>query len=375
MRDFNRRDALGLLAVTLGCRRLRRAGDLALGVVAPRTGDRGVWGEDLVRGVELAAALQNVRGGVNGRPVRVVALDDESRDERAAGVAARLIDHEGPAAVLGELSSHANDRAAQVAQRRGVVFVATASTARDLSRVGDMVFRTALTDGEQAGAIARFARQSLRRRRAAIVYRRSSLLHVGMADAFAAAFRAEGGELVPRESYTDDAELVRVVARVRSSGADAVYAPGDSADAGRIAVAARQGRMSAQVLGNDGWSSPEVRRYAGDAVVGVHFTDAFTVLAARPEVEAFVAAFRERFRATPGTFAALGYDAARWVLKACARLPQPEGRALRDAMINTRLEDGVAGAFAVDASRALQRSIQVLRYEREGVTPVAYATP
>lgn len=106
-----------------------------------------------------------------------------------------------------------------------MVFVSPASTARDLSRVGDMVFRTAATDAEQVSALARHARQALQKRRAAVVYRRrASLLHVGMADAFATAFRAGGGEVALRDSYADDAELVRLVGRVRASSADVVFA-------------------------------------------------------------------------------------------------------------------------------------------------------
>lgn len=376
-----RRQVLGLAAgaalAAPGACRLRRALDLTVGAVASRTGDRAVWGEDLLHGMELAVALQNVRGGVNGRHVRMVALDNESQDERTPSLAGRIVDRERPLCLFGEVSSTANEKAAQVAQRRNVVFVAAASTARDVSRVGDWAFRTALTDGEQAAALARHTRQTMQKRRAAILYRRSSLLHVGMADAFATAFRGGGGDLALRESYTDDHELVRLAGRVRQSSADVVYAPADSADAGHIAVALRQARVTAQLCGSDGWASPEVRRYAGDALTGVLFTDAFFPRAGRAEVEVFLAAFRERYRAVPGTFAALGYDAVRWVLATAARLPltQLDPHTLRDAMLNSRFREAVANDFAVDARRTLTREINVLRYERGAVEFAATMSP
>ncbi|MBL8602985.1 MAG: ABC transporter substrate-binding protein [Myxococcales bacterium] len=359
-------------AVLASCR-LRRGLELTLGAVAARTGPRAVWGEDLLHGMELAVALQNVRGGINGRRVRLVALDNESQDEQAPALAARMIEREGALALFGELSSIANEKAAQAAQRRNVLFVAPGSAARDVSRVGDFIFRTALTDHEHAMAMARHIRLALQKRRAAIVYRRSSLLHVGMADAFAAGFRGNGGEMALRESYTDDTELVRLVSRVRQSGADVVYAPADSADAGRIAVAMRQGRVTAQLCGGDGWASAEVQRYAGDALAGVLYTDAFFARQGRPEVDVFLAAFRERYRAVPGTFAALGYDAMRWVIGVAQHIPgaQLDTRALRDALLNSHLSDGVANPFRVDARRSLQREINVLRYERGGGVELA----
>ncbi len=359
----------GVLALPLlaACNRFRRANEVVFGEVAARTGERALWGEDLHRGIELAVAQHNARGGLNGRPVRLAVADDESHEERAGNLATRLIDRESAIVIFGELSSAASEKAALAAQRRGAVFVAPAAAGRDVTRVGDMVFRTSLLDVEHASALARFARQSLQRRRAAIVYRRSSLLNVGMADAFAQAFRAGGGEVVLRDSYDGDADLVRLVGRVRASGADAVYAPADATDAGRMAVAMRQGRVGAQILGSDGWSSNEVRRFAQEAAVGAVFTDAFTYASPRAEVETFVTAFRERHRAQPGTFAALGYDAARWVLQTAQRVRQLDAHALRESLLGSRLEDAVANAFSVDPRRTLTRATCVLRYTRDGV--------
>jgi branched-chain amino acid transport system substrate-binding protein len=180
---------------------------------------------------------------------------------------------------------------------------------------------------------------------------------------------------VLRDSYGDDADLVRVMGRLRASGADAVYAPADSADAARIAVALKQARVAAQVLGSDGWSSAEVRRVALDAVTGVVFTDAFTYATTRPEVETFVTAFRERFRAQPGSMAALGYDAARWVLIAASRTRQLDANSLRETLPTVRMEDAVANGFSMDARRNLSRGVCVLRHGHDGVELLGTMTP
>lgn len=375
---MNRRRFLSTAALgassAVGCR-WRRGNEITLGAVVPRTGDRAPWGDDLRRGYELAVEQQNLRGGIHGRRLRLVTLDTESREEHVSTITTRLIEREGAIAILGELSSVANERGAAAAQRRSVVFVATGSTARDVSRAGDFVFRTVLTDAEQAQAMARYARQSMQRRKAAIVYRRSSLLHVSMADAYATAFRANGGEVVLRDAYQDDADLVRLVGRVRASGADLVYAPATSEDAGHIAVALRQGRVSAQIMGADGWASEETRRFAREALVGVHFSELFSAAAPRSEVESFVAAFEARHRARPGAFAAVGYDAVRWLVTAALRVPQLDARTLRDALLGSRLDDAVAGGFSVDARRSLTRAVCVQRYEAQGVALAAMMTP
>ena len=56
----------------------RHPDEVVLGAIVARTGDRALWGEDLYRGIELAVEQLNLRGGLLGRHVRLIALDDSS---------------------------------------------------------------------------------------------------------------------------------------------------------------------------------------------------------------------------------------------------------------------------------------------------------
>ncbi len=372
------RRALALIWVALvlvACRG-GRGNEVVVAALVARTGARAPWGEDLFRGMELAVEHVNARGGVGTRRVRFVTVDHGSREDHAGDVVARMIQRESPVAVFGEVATVATERAAIATQRRGVPFIVTGATARDLTRTGDFVFRSALSDTDQAAAMARYARQVLQRRHAAIAYRRNSILHLNVADAFARAFRAVGGDVVLRETFADDdTEMVELAAAVRRSNADVLYVPAYANDAARVALAVRHGHVTAQVLGTDGWIAPEVRRIAAEAAVGVLVTDAFAPDAPRAAVEQFVQSFRLRYRAAPGTFAAIGYDAMRWVLAVASRVPLLEPRSLRDALAGSRFEDGVTGPLAVDQSRVLARPVNVLRVEREGFSFVAAANP
>ncbi len=359
-----------LVAFAPGCKG-RGSNDIVLGAITARTGERAPWGEDLFRGIELAVDQINLRGGVLGRRVRIAALDDGSRDDQVASLTGRLIEREGAVAIFGEVSTIASERAAHLAQRRSVPFIAAGNTLRDLTRIGDFVFRTAMTDNEQAAALARYARQTLQKRRAVVVYRRNSWMNLGIADAFTQAFRGAGGEVTARETIEgEDTELVQLASRIRAANVDVVFVPAGAVDAARIALALRHGRVTAQILGTDSWISPDLRRYDPDAITGVMVADAYAPMVSRPEVEAFQQAFRERYHATAGTFAALGFDAARWVLSAAARVPVLDRRGLRDALLGSRLDEGVLGPMEVDPHRALVRTTNVLRVEPEGFSYV-----
>jgi branched-chain amino acid transport system substrate-binding protein len=52
--------------------------DIVIGVESPQTGDQASNGMDMLRGAQLAVRQVNAAGGVLGRHVRIVALDDQA---------------------------------------------------------------------------------------------------------------------------------------------------------------------------------------------------------------------------------------------------------------------------------------------------------
>jgi branched-chain amino acid transport system substrate-binding protein len=367
--------AIGAHAALSACGARGRA-RVTFGVIAARTGARAPWGADLLRGLELAVARANLRGGLFGRAIRLAVLDGQSRDEQAGPLATRLCEREDAAVVFGELGAGSCERGANAAAARSVPFVSVGAASRDLSRANEFAFRVAPTDLEHALVLAKYTRQTLQKRRVAVLYRRNSLLQLQQADAFAEAVRRAGGDVVLRETFSDvDADVVTLANLTRGANPEVVFVPAQAADGARIALALRNARVSAQLLGTDGWRSDTVFAVGAEAVAGTLVTDAFAATAPRPATEAFVQLFRETHRADPGTFAALAYDAARWVLSVATRVPSLEPRSLRDALAGSQFDDGVTGTLTVDAHRALTRPIQLLRLERDRFTWVDSLTP
>ena len=77
------------------------SGKIIIGYAGPLTGDQAAVGIDLWHGAELAALHYNQQGGVLGREVVIVALDDEADGEVAVVVARQLVEQERVAAVVG----------------------------------------------------------------------------------------------------------------------------------------------------------------------------------------------------------------------------------------------------------------------------------
>src|SRR3954467_979979 len=66
-------------------------GPIVIGEVGSMTGTEATFGTSSDRGIQLALTEVNASGGIKGRQVSVIALDDEGKPEEAATAATRLI--------------------------------------------------------------------------------------------------------------------------------------------------------------------------------------------------------------------------------------------------------------------------------------------
>src|SRR5205823_5356717 len=87
------------------------------------------------RGIQLATKEVNEGGGVKGRQIQIIALDDEGKPEEAATAATRLIASEHVTALLGEVASTRSPFMAPKAQAAKVPMVSPSSTKAQLTNI------------------------------------------------------------------------------------------------------------------------------------------------------------------------------------------------------------------------------------------------
>jgi branched-chain amino acid transport system substrate-binding protein len=130
------------------------------------------------------------------------------------------------------------------------------------------------------------------------------------------------------------------------------------------------------LVGGDGWDSPRLYEIGGDALAGTFYSSHFSAEDPDPQVQRFVADYRRLFVATPDSFAATAYDAARIMIAAVERAPKLERAAIRDALAATREFPGVTGAVTFDAGRNAVKPIVVVRIGDSGRQSVeSHVTP
>ncbi len=137
--------------------RAEAAGEpVKIGVIIGLTGSAAVAGNDSYAAIKLAVEEVNKAGGVLGRPIALVAEDDEGRPKSGVEAANKLADVDNVAACIGAYQSSIALPAGKVLNEKGVVWVTDATT-NELKTVGPYMFNTAGI-AEQAVALVDFVK-------------------------------------------------------------------------------------------------------------------------------------------------------------------------------------------------------------------------
>ncbi len=321
---------------------------LRVAAILATTGIAAFDNQVVLRGLRTAVAEINGEGGVLGRPMILVEMDNRSTplgSRKAAEAAVR----DGALAVIGASWSSHSLAMAPVLQAAAVPMITPNSTHPDVTRAGNYIFRACFTDQFQGKALACFAFHRLASRRVVTLRNVSSHYSMELSDFFRRRFVELGGK-VPwegryRETSVDFASMLAETARVAP---DLVLLPGYSRESGLIIRQAREMGLGLLFLGGDGWGQ-NLTEFAGQAVVGnyscVHWHPDLADPAGRR--------FQDRYQvlhdeAPRDDGAALGYDSVLLLADAIARAGAADHARVRDALAATGGFTGVTGAIRFD---------------------------
>jgi branched-chain amino acid transport system substrate-binding protein len=363
--------AIVLMALAFSCTRRTEVKDpvdrspIKIGYFGDLSGFTFNFGRSAYNGVIMAADEINQAGGINGRKIDVVIEDDHGSPEEAARLTAKLIDEDKVVAIIAGGTSGISRAAAPKAQSSHIPLISPSSTDPAVTQTGDYIFRACFVDSFQGEVMASFAANTLKARKAAILFDFNSPYGRGLTDFFKLSFAKLGGQIVSEHSYAQgDEDFKGQLSTIRAAEPDVIYIPGYYGDVARIAKQARMIGLEQPLLGGDGWDAPELWQLGGDALNGAYISTHYSIDDPSPAIQMFVESYKQRYQnLLPDAHAALAYDAARLLFNAITRAGTTENGKLRDALAQTRNFAGVTGVISMDAERNAVKPAVVLKLE------------
>ncbi|HEV7889206.1 MAG TPA: ABC transporter substrate-binding protein [Pyrinomonadaceae bacterium] len=327
-------------------------GAIKVGIYGDLSGQTSSFGQSTKNGALMAIDEINAAGGINGRKVEYVMEDDQGQPQQASTVVTKLINQDKVVAIIGEVASSNSLAAAPKAQEAKVPMITPSSTNPKVTQVGDYIFRVCFTDDFQGAVAAKFATNTLKAKKAAVLGDFNSDYSKGMTQYFVQEFTGSGGQIVAQQSYTQtDADFKGQLTSIRAAAPDVIFVPGYYGQVGVIAKQAKELGITAPLLGGDGWDSPKLFELGGAALDGNYMVNHYSTDDPSPAVQKFVTAYKAKYGVVPDAIAALGYDAMNVLADSIKRAGTTESAKLREAIAGTKGFGGVTGSISLNASR------------------------
>lgn len=336
---------------------------ILVGEYACLTGKEASLGTSSHQGTLLAIETINARGGVLGRPLKLITEDTQSKPGESGTCVRKLIARDHVVAILGEVASSRSLEAAPICQALRVPMISPGSTNPKVTETGNYIFRVCFIDPFQGPVMAKFALTRLKAHRVAIFSSSTSAYSVGLAKYFKEAFIAGGGEVVAEPKYAEgDKDFNAQLTAIRAAGVDAVFSPGYYNEGALIVKQARALGIDVPIFGGDSWEAQALIDLGGSAVEGAYLCSHYSPEDPSPRVQDFVRAYRRRFGdVIPDSNASLGYDSAMVLADAIRRAGTTERAAVRDAIAATRDFDAVTGRITINEKRDASKNAVIIQ--------------
>lgn len=303
---------------------------IKIGCVLSLTGPGAGLGQPERNGILLAERVINERGGVNGRPIKVVIEDDGSKPDLAKSKAENLIFSEKAVAFVGPSLTASTGAIAAVTNAEKLAQVTFTGLGPQVELTYKSLFHVLPPQALNAKAMLEYATKSAKAKKIGVLH------DTGYGQAVMGALQAISGnygvEYVAVERFEVGATDVSAqAAKIRAANPEVVFVIATSPVPFRNA---RQMKIDKQIISAIGSASYEYVKGIGEFADDIVFPEFIVGEDPLPRQVAFVDQYKKAYNgALPKNFESAGYDALNIVARAIAKAgPNATHEAVANAM-------------------------------------------
>jgi len=360
---------IGLLA---GCAsNSASGGTIKIGANLELSGGVASYGQSIAEGIDLGVEEINKNGGIDGKKIEIVKVDNKSDAAEATNAAIKLTSQDKVSAIIGAATSGNTLAQVQVATDSKTPLLTPTGTSEKVTMgasgsVNDFIFRTCFIDPFQGSVAANFASKDLKVTKAAIFADSASDYAKGLAASFKDTYTKAGGSIVAEEAYVaKDTDFRATLTRIKAANPEFIFIPGYYEEVGLIIKQAREMGIAAPFMGGDGWDSPKLVELAGAGALNNTFmTNHYSSEDPDATIQGFVSSFKAKYGGkSPDAFNALGYDSIKLLADAIKRAGSSDGAKIKDALAQTKDLQLISGKITFDAMHNPIKTATVLGFQ------------
>jgi branched-chain amino acid transport system substrate-binding protein len=363
-------------AALVGCGKSGEAAaptTIKIGLAGAQTGSDGEIGMSMLNGSKVAIDEWNAKGGVLGKQIETISLDDEASGQKAVTVAQSLIDA-GVVAVIGHFNSGCTIPASRLYNDAKIVEISPGSTNPQYTEQGfPYAFRICGRDDQQGAVIGTYLHDQLKLNKIAILDDKTTYGE-GLATVVKNTFEAKGGTVVMFQGIDKNEHDFRAnLAVVQGSGAEALVWGGMYNQGGPLCVQLRETGLTFPFVSDDGCQDQSFVNTVGGTAqnVFVSFGKDYSSL---PDAQAFAQKYKATYQRDVGAYSVYGYDAANVLLTAIQKAGTTDADKVA-AVMKGQPFDTIQGNIEFDAKGDLKVADYVIWTVKDGKLQELSSTP
>ena len=334
-----------------GCSKIQKTSQLVendaykIAVAAPQFGPYQALGVSIVNGAQLAVDLKNQLGGIDGKKIKLIAVDDGGLAGEGTWRARSLVD-EMVLGVIGHLNSDISIPASEIYSKAMIPEISPGSTNpffTERKPVMGYVFRTIGRDDQQGELSARFAISQH--------FKKIAVLHnnrdygASLASEFVNQINSvKDLEVVFYEVYkVGSNDFSKEINNLKIKLPDLVFFVGEYGDAAKFLKQLRGAGLKTAFLGSEGVFDQEfinsAKGYSERALV-----------VSLPEVKdkKFLEDYKNKFGKELGSYSANSFDATNILISAIEKVKEKNPDKIAKAIQETKNFPGLTGNISFD---------------------------
>jgi branched-chain amino acid transport system substrate-binding protein len=321
---------------------------VTIGAVLPITGVVAYDGQCKYNGALLAVDEINSKGGVLGRPVKIILEDGSCIPAQSVAAAEKLITTQKVPVIMGAFCSSSSGAVMEVAKKYKVPHVTGVSTATSLTQQGNSYFfRATDTSGMLAVSFSPYILKEAPNKKVAFLVVNDDWGRT-VAEEYAKSLKKLGAEVVASEIFDrSETDLFQYITKIKARKPDVIVMAANTQMAASLTKQIIQMGVPAKLMGEGAFASESYYQLVGDMSEGVYGLVEYAPTIDTPANKAFVENYKQRFKEVPTKFSAAGYIDVSIIADAIKRAGAADPAKIRDALEKTDY-NGLTGNFRFD---------------------------
>jgi branched-chain amino acid transport system substrate-binding protein len=343
------------------------ADTIKIGVVVPITSALAAYGTPFVEAMKLALEPVNQSGGIAGKQVELVVEDSQASNTVAINALNRVLQSD-PVVVFGPALGTQVLAMMPTTEKEKIPFIASPGTRRVTQQHAKYFFRAGTHDAVEKENWTRFVVGDLKKQRIGIIHVTNEWGYSGRDNTIQYLQSLYGLKPISIASYElNNKDYTAQIHQMVDANVDMILVQGHPTEEALVVRQMRQQGVTVPHIGSGTLCMAYQRNLLTPEEIAGHYCEAPDMLPPlneRPQVQAFVDAYRKRTGETPDIYATHYFDATGMVLAIMKKYGATREK-IREGLSEISY-DGVIGTYKSDEEGNLWRNAMVIEFLPDG---------